>query len=140
MFGDAIDLAEVTIRRAKFFPFQPPGVAMAPRGHIHFHPKASAYCDDFASASLDQQALLIHEMTHVWQAQKNGTWWLVAMRHPWCRYDYALRPGWALERYGIEQQAEIVMHAFLLRQGVRLRGVESAASYEQLVRFPGAER
>ena len=140
MFGDAIDLSKVTIRRRKFFPFQPPEVAMAPRGHIHFHPKASAYCDDFATASLGQQALLIHEMTHVWQAQKNGKWWLVLMRHPWCRYDYALRPGWPLARYGIEQQAEIVMHAFLLRQGAKVRGVADAAAYDELVKFPGAKR
>ena len=138
MFGDAIDLSKVTIRRRKWFLFQPPEVAMAPRGHVHFHPEASAYCDDFSTASLGRQALLIHEMTHVWQAQQRGTWWLVLMRHPWCRYDYALRPGWKLERYGIEQQAEIVMHAFLLRQGVRLRGVGDAAAYDELVAFPGA--
>ena len=140
MFGVAIDLSGVTIRRRKFFPFQPAEVAMAPCGHVHFHPKASAYCDDFAEASLGRQALLIHEMTHVWQAQKIGKWWLVLMRHPWCRYHYALRPGWPLTRYGIEQQAEIVMHAFLLRQGAMVRGVSDAGVYDALVDFPGALR
>ena len=59
-------------------------------------------------------------------------------RHPWCRYDYSLRPGWPLARYGIEQQAEIVRHAFLLRRGVRLAGVSDAAAYDALVNFPGA--
>ena len=140
MFGVAIESSGVTIRRRKFFPFQPAHVAMAPCGHVHFHPKASAYCDDFAEASLGRQALLIHEMTHVWQAQKNGKWWLVLMRHPWCRYHYALRPGWPLTRYGIEQQAEIVMHAFLLRQGAMVRGVSDAGVYDALVDFPGALR
>jgi hypothetical protein len=35
------------------------------------------------------------------------------MRHPFCRYAYALRPGKPFARYGIEQQAEIVRHRFL---------------------------
>ena len=140
MFGDAIDLSRVTIRRRRWFPLQPREIAMAPRGHVHFHPRASAYCDDFAAAPLHRQALLIHEMTHVWQAQARGTWWLVLMRHPWCRYDYALRPGWPLERYGIEQQAEIVKHAFLLRRGAKVRGVGDPATYDELVDFPGAAR
>ncbi len=54
------------------------------------------------------------------------------------RYDYSLKPGWSLERYGIEQQAEIVRHAFLLRNGWKLAGVSDAAAYDVLVRFPGA--
>jgi len=39
VFGTAIDYAAVTIRRRKWFPFQPRKVTMAPRGHLHFHPK-----------------------------------------------------------------------------------------------------
>ncbi len=135
VFGEAIDLSQVSIRRRKFFPFQPREIAMAPRGHVHFHPRASAYCDDFAQAPLDRQGLLIHEMTHVWQAQQRGTWWLVLMRHPWCRYDYALRPGWKLERYGIEQQAEIVRHTFLMRHGRTIGGAPALASYETILPF-----
>jgi len=138
VFGDAIDYARVTIRRRKFFPFQPRRVTMAPRGHLHFHPRADAYCDDFARESVLRQGLFIHEMVHVWQAQRNGSWWLVFRRMPWARYDYSLKPGWPLERYGIEQQAEIVKHAFWLRNGVRLAGVGDAAAYDLLVRFPGA--
>lgn len=111
---------------------------MAPRGHLHFHPQSSAYCDDFAAASLVRQGHFIHEMTHVWQVQSRGLWFLVFNRMPWARYDYSLRPGWPLSRYGIEQQAEIVRHAFLLRHGARLAGVGEAAAYDTLVNFPGA--
>jgi hypothetical protein len=39
------------------------------------------------------------------------------MRHLFCRYDYALEPGRAFERYGLEQQAEIVRHVFLEKHG-----------------------
>ena len=76
-------------------------------------------------------------MTHVWQAQTRGRWYLVLRRHPFCCYDYSLRPGWPLERYGIEQQAEIVRHAFLLRRGVKLAGVAGRQAYDLLVDFPG---
>ena len=111
---------------------------MAPCGHLHFPPGSPAYCDDFAEVGLDRQGLFIHEMTHVWQAQSRGRFYLPLARHPFCRYDYSLRPGWALTRYGIEQQAEIVRHAFLLRHGMRLPGIADASPYDQLVKFPGA--
>ncbi|RPF70287.1 vgr related protein [Aurantiacibacter spongiae] len=138
VFGRAIDYGKVTIRRSKWAFFQPRQVTMAPRGHIHFHPLGNAYCDDFAGQSLLRQGLFIHEMTHVWQTQTRGEWYLVTHRMPWATYDYSLRPGWSLERYGIEQQAEIVKHAFLLRNGARVAGVADAAAYDALVRFPGA--
>lgn len=140
MFGGAIDLADVSIKRRKWFPFQPRGVAMAPRGHIHFHPSAEAYCDDFARADINAQGLFIHEMTHIWQTQQRGQWYLMLMRHPFCRYDYSIRPGWRLERYGLEQQAEIVKHAFWLRSGVVFPGAPEARIYDYLVRFDGATR
>ncbi len=108
---------------------------MAPMGHLHFHPNATHYCDDFAAASLLRQAHFIHEMVHVWQAQRRGRWYLVMRRHPWCRYDYALKPGWTLEQYGIEQQAEIVRHAFLLRNEGQVAGVADKAAYDGLVAF-----
>jgi hypothetical protein len=108
---------------------------MAPRGHLHFHPLAENYCDDFSTSSLDRQAHFIHEMTHVWQVQTRGDWYLVLRRHPWCRYDYSLIPGWTFARYGIEQQAEIVSHAFLLRNGASLPGAPPLVTYEELIPF-----
>lgn len=108
---------------------------MAPCGHLHFHPGADNYTDDFAQASLGLQGHFIHEMTHVWQAQQRGRWYLPLHRHPFCRYDYCLKPGLGLRQYGIEQQAEIVRHAFLLRSGVKLAGVADVAAYDLLVGF-----
>ncbi len=135
MFGTAIDTRQVTIRRRRWFPFQPRGVTMAPCGHIHFHPGSPHYCEDFGTADLPLQGLFIHEMTHVWQAQRHGRWYLPLVRHPFCRYDYSLKPGWKLARYGVEQQAEIVRHAFLLRNGVMVAGVGDAGAYAELVDF-----
>ena len=138
VFGGAIDCQRVRIRRRRWFPFQPRSVTMAPLGHLHFHPQAQGYCDDFAAASLQLQGHFIHEMTHVWQTQTRGRWFLLWRRHPFCRYDYALKPGWPLERYGIEQQAEIVRHAFLLRRGAQDCGVSDVRVYDALLRFAGA--
>ncbi|WP_295525564.1 vgr related protein [Novosphingobium sp. Chol11] len=113
VFRNAIDLAPVRIRLARFFPFQPTATVMAPMGHIHFHPKGPHYRDDFAEATVALQGLFIHEMVHVWQSQQKGRFWLPLMRHPFCRYDYRFVPGKPFEAYGIEQQAELVRHAFL---------------------------
>ena len=117
IFGDAIDYPAVRIVNRAWWPLQPRDVAMAPSGAIHFHPRGTLYRDDFAAAPLNLQGLLIHEMTHVWQAQKRGRCYLPLMRHPFCRFRYRLVEGWPLERYGLEQQAEIVRHAFLLDRG-----------------------
>ncbi|ANU07991.1 vgr related protein [Paraurantiacibacter namhicola] len=140
VFGNAIDYAKVTIKRRKWAFFQPRRVTMAPRGHIHFHPGGDAYCEDFSQEPLLKQGLLVHELTHVWQTQEKGEWYLVLHRHPWCRYDYSLKPGQRLENYGIEQQAEIVRHAFLLRNGAKMAGASDPAAYDLLVKFPGADR
>ncbi|MFC0589147.1 vgr related protein [Novosphingobium aquiterrae] len=138
MFGRAIDCDKVTIRRRRWFPLQPRRVTMAPMGHLHFHPDSTSYCDDFAAAGLELQGHFIHEMTHVWQTQSRGRWYLPLCRPFSSRYDYALLPGVPLHKYGIEQQAEIVRHAFLLRRGCRIAGVPSKEAYRLLVDFAGA--
>jgi hypothetical protein len=133
MFVDTIDYSQVRIHAAKWWPFQPRRVAMSPDGHIWFHPEGGLFCDDYSCRPLSDQGLFIHEMTHVWQHQRGV--WLPLARHPFCRYHYAIRPGWPLERYGIEQQAEIVRHAFLLRQGAHVRGAPALQQYETILPF-----
>ena len=113
MFGDAIDYDRVRLVRRKWWPFQPKGIVMAPTGNIHFHPESQLWSDDFSNERLSLQGLFIHEMTHVWQAQGRGRFYLVLMRHPFCRYGYRLIEGRSFDRYGLEQQAEMVRHCFL---------------------------
>jgi hypothetical protein len=133
VFGTAIDYAPVHIVRRKWAFFQPRETVMAPTGALHFHPRGSRYRDDFATGSMCDQGLFIHEMTHVWQHQKGII--LPLARHPFCRYDYAIRPGLPLHRYGIEQQAEIVRHTFLLRCGCSVAGAPDLARYESILPF-----
>jgi hypothetical protein len=117
VFGDAVDTARVRLVKGKWWPFQPRRSAMAPMGNIYFHPDGGGWSNDFSKEGLHRQAFFIHEMTHVWQAQAKGRFYLPLMRHPFCHYRYELDPGRPFERYGLEQQAEIVKDAFLASRG-----------------------
>ena len=121
IFGDAIDYARVKLVRGRWWPFQPRGIVMAPTGNIHFHPDSQLWSEDFSAERLTLQGLFIHEMTHVWQAQTRGRFYLVLMRHPFCRYDYRLVEGQSFEGYGLEQQAELVRHRFLADRGATVK-------------------
>ncbi|RJG55615.1 vgr related protein [Sphingobium terrigena] len=135
VFGAAIDYGRVRVHERKWWPLQPRGVTMAPDGDLWFHPDGGLFCADFCESPLHIQGHFIHEMTHVWQAQRSGRWWLPLMRHPFCRYGYDVVPGKPFTRYGIEQQAEIVRHAFLLRRGVMVEGKPGLEAYDALLPF-----
>lgn len=114
MFASALDLDRVRLQRARWWPFQGRSVVMAPDGNIWFHPAGQLWRDDFSVAHVRLQALVIHELVHVWQHQRGIC--LPLKRHPFCRYSYLIAPGRPLSSYGIEQQAMIVEHAFLARK------------------------
>ena len=121
VFGNAIDYSIVRLLKGKWWPFHPRNAAMAPMGAIYFHPHGEVWSDDFSKEPLGRQAFFVHEMTHVWQAQVGGRFYLPLMRHPFCRYSYALKPGKPFWRYGLEQQAEIVAHVFLAEHAAEVR-------------------
>src|SRR6185369_4861281 len=117
IFRSAIDYSKVRLVEGKWWPFQPRRSAMAPMGSIYFHPDGGGWSEDFSKEPLARQGFFIHELTHVWQAQKGGRFYLPLMRHPFCRYGYELETGKRFNRYGLEQQAEIVRHVFLQEHG-----------------------
>lgn len=133
VFHDAIDYTKVRIHKRKWWWFQPRKITMAPDGHLWFHPNSDLFCDDFCDRDLGLQGLFIHELVHVWQHQQGI--FLPLKRHPFCRYDYSLKPGWTLERYGIEQQAEIVRHYFLLKNKAKVPGAPVLEQYEGIMPF-----
>lgn len=133
IFNDAIDLDKVRIHNRKWWWFQPRKITMAPDGHLWFHPKNDLFCDDFCDSGIALQGLFIHEMTHIWQYQSGI--FLPLRRHPFCRYDYSIKPGWKLDRYGIEQQAEIIRHIFLLRGGYTFAGAPPLSHYDGILPF-----
>jgi hypothetical protein len=112
VFGNTIDYTRVQVHLRKAYFFQSRRYTMAPDGHLYFHPQAAHYMDDFSAGELAAQAHFIHEMTHVWQHQRGvNVRWAALDR----RYRYRLTPGKPLRSYGLEQQAQIVMHAFIRR-------------------------
>ena len=134
VFGDALDPVPVTLRRGKWFPFQPRRVVMAPDGHVWFHPHGPEWRDDFATAGLASRALLVHELTHVWQHQCGVN--LIVRRHPFARYAYLpLTQGRPFAAYGLEQQACIVADAYLIAEGARVAGAPPLAFYAALIPF-----
>lgn len=113
VFGDALDVARVTVRCAKWWAWQPWWITMAPDGHVWCHPNGPAWHADFSAAAPGWQALFVHELVHVWQYQQGGH--LALRRPPFARYRYAITPGRPFHHYGIEQQARMVEDAFLAR-------------------------
>lgn len=83
---------------------------------------ASGLPADIAAASIQAQATLVHELTHVWQAQHG-----VGLLRGKLRagdgpkaYDYPVGMDCAWERLNIEQQAMVVEHRFRLSRGGRV--------------------
>lgn len=74
---------------------------------------------DFGAAPLAQQAVLVHELTHVWQAQ-NGVRLLRAKLRAGdsaASYAYDAAGLGDFASLNIEQQAMVVEHAFLASRG-----------------------
>tara|TARA_R110002051_G_scaffold46820_1_gene93431 strand:- start:994 stop:1443 length:450 start_codon:yes stop_codon:yes gene_type:complete len=133
IFGEAIDYDRVMVFNRKWWLFQNPRVTMAPDGNLWFHPKSNLFCDDFCGSPRNIQALFIHEMVHVWQHQQGV--FLPLARYPFARYNYELLPGKIFSEYGVEQQAEIVSHYFLLKQGAQLKNGYRIADYVGILPF-----
>lgn len=76
---------------------------------------------DFATASLAQQGVLVHEMVHVWQARQGVSLLVGKLKAgdgPGA-YAYPLGPDCEWRGLNIEQQAMVVEHRFLLSRGGR---------------------
>jgi len=133
LFGDAINYSQVQVFNQKWWPFQPRNITMAPDGNLWFHPDSGLFCDSFCGSSAIMRGHFVHEMVHVWQHQSGI--FLPLARHPFCRYDYKLVPGKNFASYGIEQQAEIVSHIYLLKQGLKLKNRYILKQYDGLLPF-----
>ena len=138
IYGGAIDYDAVTVKRSKWFPFQPRNILMAPTGHVHVHPLSDYWSADYSQERVHLQGLFLHELCHDWQSQRRGKYYLPLMRHPYCRNPYKVEVGREFARYGLEQQAEIVRHVHLLRHGATVRGAPPLSQLESILDFTKA--
>lgn len=74
---------------------------------------------DFSTSPIEVQAVLVHELVHVWQAQRgiNLLWAKLRAGDSQKTYDYDLFDGCEFSTLNIEQQAMIVEHGFLAAHG-----------------------
>src|SRR4051812_41573820 len=107
MFDGGIDASRVRIAAIPLWPrafVAGPGLIVWPRDSLPA---------DFGAAPLAVQAVFVHELTHIWQAQ-------AGVLLPWAKlragdsaasyaYDLAANPDFAA--LNIEQQAMVVQHA-----------------------------
>lgn len=104
IFGSSIDLESVKIKEGSPLTWVYPGVTI---GHTIAFPKNS-----YSSSDLKDQALLIHELTHVWQYENIG--WTYAPRALFEELTQAdayvvhYNPNKAFINYDLEEQAEIL--------------------------------
>jgi hypothetical protein len=132
LFRDAVDYDAIRIVRGRAFPLQGRRTLVTIREAV-FVPD-EVYVDDYANSSAARQAVLVHEVAHVWQyvngigVIRGAMSALVASGGRYGRaYRYQLLPGRDLTDYGIEQQASILQHYFLARGF-------AAAAYAQVLR------
>lgn len=119
VFGDALELDSVRLFGAPVVnrAFVPGRLA----GRYWIVWPRAVLKPDFSVAPLGEQALLIHELTHVWQAQRGVFLPFAKLKagDTAASYSYAAFGPTDFARMNIEQQASAVEHAFLARRGAR---------------------
>jgi hypothetical protein len=85
---------------------------------------AKALPSDLSTAPLKLQSTFIHELTHVWQAQRGVNLLTGKLRagDSAASYAYPLADDCDWDRLNIEQQAMVVEHRFRLSRGLSVPG------------------
>ena len=137
-FGGALDLDRVRIA-ATPWPFDRAFVPGRWAGRYWVLWPKAGLPEDFAAAPVSLQAVLIHELVHVWQAQQGVNLLAGKLRAgdgP-AAYGYPKAPcGW--DELNIEQQAMAVEHRFRTARGLRVP--EEASLYGGLCPIARSEK
>lgn len=121
VFGSALDQARVRLLRTPW-PFNRAFVPGRWFGRDWILWPAKNLPDDMAQASLAQQAVFIHELVHVWQAQQGVNLLFAKIRagDSVASYTYPVHDTCHWDGLNIEQQAMVVEHRFRLSRGMRV--------------------
>lgn len=115
MFGEALDAARVRLLALPVW-----NRAFVAGPGLVVWPATGARLDFSApEVPLRTQAVFVHELTHVWQAQHGVSLILAKLRagDRASSYAYDLSVGPAFAELNIEQQAMVVEHAFIASRG-----------------------
>ncbi len=113
VFGDGLEVG-----RVRLFALPVWDRAFVAGSRLMVWPARAAW-RDFADAPLEVQAVFVHELVHVWQAQ-NGVNLILAKLRAGDRaqaYAYDLSDNRDFPMFNIEQQAMIVQDAFTAARG-----------------------
>jgi hypothetical protein len=113
MFGEGLDAGRVRLLALPVW-----NRAFVAGPGLMIWPAAEAL-EDFGAAPLGVQAIFVHELTHVWQAQHGVALILAKIKagDSEAAYGYDLTGGTEFAALNIEQQAMVVQHAFLAARG-----------------------
>ena len=114
--AEAINLGAVRIRDRAHNPFAL-GKLLVRGDVIHWHGAPA----DVSQAQPAMQALLMHELAHVWQYRTGrlSAWRYLTEPANW-RYHYLPNTDLRLDDYAVEEQADIIEDWFRQRQGYPL--------------------
>ncbi len=123
-FGAAIDLAPV---RLIGWPFRRAFVAGRWFGRDWIVWAQAQLVADFTAAPVRMQGVLIHELTHVWQAQQGVNLLFAKLKagDTPASYAYRVEPNCRWDALNIEQQAMVMEHRFHCRRGRPTPGDEA---------------
>lgn len=123
VFADSLDMSDIQLKTAWWVL---KNYAVSPNGCIYFHP--DDWVADFTQESLEKQAWLIHELTHVWQIQQGIHVVVKAVFNRKYRYQF----GKLFLQYGVEQQARMVEDYYkALMQGRDCRPFQACIPFLQ---------
>lgn len=138
-FGGAIDLSIVRILAAPW-PFNRAFVPGRWFGRAWIVWPRPQLTPDLSAAPLAQQATLVHELAHVWQAQEGVNLLFAKLKAGDTRasYTYPVSDDCVWAGLNIEQQAMAVEHRFRLSRGMQTPA--DAAFYDRVCPFDPPSR
>ena len=142
VFGNEIQYSRVRIVERAFWGVETEKTnrVMAPEGNIYFPKRGKRYRENFGLESLKDKALFIHEMTHIWQSHNNLPTYVSIVGMFQRTYKYNLTEDTDFYSLGIEQQASVIEHFYIITQGIRLNNDIPPTTYRKVIPkslFPG---
>lgn len=121
VFGEALDYAPIRFLPAPW-PFDRAFVPGGWFGRDWIVWPAQGLPDDLSAAPLGMQSTFIHELTHVWQAQRGVNLLIGKLKagDSKASYAYPLAADCDWNHLNIEQQAMVVEHRFRLSRGLNV--------------------